>query len=98
MARFPYYAKNVSALGRLLATASLNPELAEQLRNDPKSVLRSAGLPPQATELLRFKVVEQMPGAKCIALPFRLNERKLQSSNREYLTALSNLVTDGRLN
>lgn len=98
MARFPYYAKNVSELGKLLARASLDPDVADRLRKDPKSILRSIGLPEQTTELLRFRVVDQTPGKKSIALPFRLNEGKLQASNREYLAGLSNLIAESKLN
>ena len=38
---------------------------------------------------MRFKIVDQKNNPNAVALPFRLNEEKLNSANEEYLKALS---------
>lgn len=92
MARFPHYKRNTKALGELLAKASLDPALKRELVENPKKVLSELGLPEQATELLEFKVVEAETDRSTIALPFRLNGKKLAQSNPQYLSELGQLL------
>lgn len=92
MARFPYYNRNVKALGELLAKAATDPALSEALKADPKKLLSDIGLPGQTTELLRFSVVEQTPGEKVVSLPYRLNKEKLNQEDADYLTGIASLV------
>ncbi len=54
MARFPYYEKNVGALGRLIAQAAVDSDLLARLKKDPLSYLTDIGLPEQTTQLIRF--------------------------------------------
>jgi hypothetical protein len=92
MARFPYYKKNVRALGELLARAAIDAEVREALKANPKKVLSDIGLPDQATELIDFLVVEHKPGEKAVSLPFRLNQLKLNQRNPEYLSGIAKMV------
>ncbi|WP_298966083.1 hypothetical protein [uncultured Roseibium sp.] len=92
MARFPHYKRNAKALGELLAKASLDPTLKKKLFENPNKMLSEIGLPAQATELLNFKVVEGKADLPTIALPFRLNSKKLAQSNPQYLSDLGRLL------
>ena len=91
MARFPYHEKNVRALGELLAKAALDENLKDSLQKDPTKFLVKIGLPDQTTSLIDFEVVDQKNDPKAVALPYRLNDLKLSSSNPTYLTNLSQM-------
>lgn len=89
MARFPYYQSNVKKLGMLIAKAATNESFRRELEKDPTSVLSNVGLPEQTVALMTFKIIDQKKIPNAVALPFRLNEEKLRSSNEEYLKGLS---------
>lgn len=91
MARFPYYEKNVGALGRLIAQASVDNDLLARLKKDPISYLTDIGLPEQTTQLIRFEVVEKRNNPKAVAIPYRLNAEKLHQADTTYLSGLSNM-------
>ena len=93
MARFPYHQKNVKALGRLLAKAALDEELKASLQKNPAKFLAEIGLPEQTTSLIDFNVVDQKDTPKAVALPYRLNDQKLNNSNSLYLTNLSQMFS-----
>ncbi len=88
MARFPYYGRNVAALGKLLADARLDSEVRRRLLEDPKSELRRVGLPESVTELISFTVVDDTANS-AVALPYKLNQRKLEAKDPAYLGSLA---------
>ncbi|TYC50414.1 hypothetical protein FMN50_23365 [Rhodobacterales bacterium] len=92
MARFPYYPKNVAALGRLIARARLDEAFAQQLRNDPKKVLKAAGLPDQTIELIDFRIVDARLAPDARVLPYRLNSRKLSEGDADYVSGVARLL------
>jgi len=92
MARFPYYRENIRALGRLLAEASLDPELRKRLEEDPKSELRRIGLPEETTALFDFKVISEQSGRPFAVLPFRLNQKRLDRHDPDYLARVAETV------
>lgn len=98
MARFPYYKRNIQALGRLLAQAALDEELRKSLQKDPASFLSELGLPAQTTDLMQFTVVDGKEARNAVALPFRLNDAKLEAADKTYLEGLSALLPQPRLN
>ena len=98
MARFPYHTSNIKALGKLIAEAALNAEAREKLTGNPNDALAKIGLPPQTIELMRFKVIDESATGKAVAIPFRLNEGKLQASNEDYLTGIASMVSQPKLN
>ncbi|WP_417709475.1 hypothetical protein [Roseibium aggregatum] len=89
MARFPYYQRNVKDLGRLIARAATDEHFRRELERDPAGAMSKIGLPKETVALLRFKIVDQKSNPNAVALPFRLNDKKLESSNEEYLKGLS---------
>jgi hypothetical protein len=92
MARFPYHERNVQELGKLIARAALNDQFRKSLQDDPSVHLSAIGLPKQTTELLRFNVVDGKQYPNATALPFRLNQKKLDSNNEDYLAGLSRML------
>ncbi|GAB4576823.1 MAG: hypothetical protein Tsb0019_02370 [Roseibium sp.] len=92
MARFPYYGRNIAALGRLLAEARLDENLRARLLSDPKKELRRIGLPANVTELMDFKTVDDTRD-KAVALPFKLNEKRLAGGDEDYLVSLASSFT-----
>ena len=91
MARFPYYKKNVTALGKLLAHAATNKGTLARLKKDPSSCLAEIGFPQQTTTLIDFQIVEQSQDLKAVALPYKLNAEKLRRKDKDYLCRLSSL-------
>ncbi|TYC65900.1 hypothetical protein FMN63_26465 [Stappia sp. BW2] len=89
MARFPYYQRNVKELGRLIAKAATDELFRRELERDPEGALSQIGLPKETVALMRFKIVDQKSNPNAVALPFRLNDKKLESSNEAYLKGLS---------
>ncbi|AQQ06858.1 MULTISPECIES: hypothetical protein [Stappiaceae] len=89
MARFPYYQSNVKDLGKLIARAAIDENFRRELERDPLAAISNIGLPKETVALMRFKIVDQKNNPNAVALPFRLNEEKLNSANEEYLKALS---------
>lgn len=89
MARFPHYKENAKALGRLLAEASVDLVLKERLKADPVAELRRIGLPPEATSLFNFKVVEENGDKPFAVLPYRLNQEKLNRLDPNYLAKIA---------
>ncbi|WP_422376208.1 hypothetical protein [Roseibium sp.] len=87
MARFPYYRRNIVALGRLLAEARVDPEKRAALKNAPQQILSDLGLPEHVTKLISFEVVDGA-SSDVVALPYRLNEKRVSQGNREYLSGL----------
>ncbi|WP_421982882.1 hypothetical protein [Roseibium sp.] len=98
MARFPHYKSNQAKLGKLLARAATEASVRHALMQDPASFLREIGLPPEATELLNFKVVSEDTSSKSVTLPYRLNAAKLANEDPEYLGGLSRLFPSRSLN
>lgn len=98
MARFPHYQENAKALGRLLAEASVKPELRERLKKDPAAELRRIGLPPEATWFINFKVVEEIDDKPFAVLPYRLNQNKLDSLDTEYLGKIADTTIYSKMN
>jgi len=88
MARFPYYRHNVKDLGRLIAQASQDASFRATLENDPATALTKIGLPQQTVELLKFKVVDEKTVPNAVALPFRLNQTKVENKDEAYLQSL----------
>ncbi|WP_029065696.1 hypothetical protein [Labrenzia sp. DG1229] len=88
MARFPYFQRNVAALGRLLAHARLDPAKFEKLKSNPQMALAELGLPGQVTSLMEFAVIDGEYN-NSIALPYRLNQERLREYNKEYLLSLA---------
>ncbi len=95
MARFPYYKRNIAALGKLLAQARLDPKLRERLANDPNSLLAEIGLPENVTQLLEFEVVDS-PDRNITVLPYKLDQERLDRADSTYLTQLSAMFADDR--
>lgn len=91
MARFPYYQRNVVELGRLIAKAALDESFREKLIDDPNAKLSEIGLPHQTTALMNFKVVDGNTVTNPVALPFRLNQGKLDSNDQDYLSGLTKM-------
>ncbi|MCV0428623.1 MAG: hypothetical protein K5905_24460 [Roseibium sp.] len=91
MARFPFHQSNVRALGELLAKAALDKDFLNLLRENPAKFLSDIGLPKQTTALVDFEIVDQNKHPKAVALPYRLNDQKLENSNSAYLTNLSQM-------
>ena len=89
MARFPYYQRNVKELGKLIARAATDEQFRGELERDPAGVMSELGLPKETVALMRFKIVDQKSNPNAVALPFRLNDKKLESSDKEYLKGLS---------
>lgn len=89
MARFPHYQENAKALGRLLAEASVNPALRMRLKKDPATELGRIGLPPEATSLFNFKVVEEVGNKAFAVLPYRLNQQKMDKLDPGYLETIA---------
>jgi hypothetical protein len=89
MARFPYYQRNVKDLGKIIARAATDAHFRCELERDPVGTLSKIGLPQETVALMRFKIVDQKSNPNAVALPFRLNEKKLETSNEEYLKGLS---------
>ncbi|MEE4013903.1 hypothetical protein V1T76_17680 [Roseibium sp. FZY0029] len=89
MARFPYYQRNVKELGKLIARAATDEQFRSELERDPAGVMSELGLPKETVALMRFKIVDQKSNPNAVALPFRLNNKKLESSDKEYLKGLS---------
>ncbi|MEO9528656.1 hypothetical protein [Roseibium sp.] len=89
MARFPYYKSNMKDLGKLIAKAALDEDLRETFAKDPSALLEEIGLPQQSTKLLTFKVVDQKSVPNAVALPYRLNQKKLSNGDESYLSELS---------
>ncbi|WP_289034020.1 hypothetical protein [uncultured Roseibium sp.] len=99
MPRFPAYEKNIVALGKLLAEASVNPELKQKLIDDPAAELRRIGLPEKTAALFNFKVVQEDDHEKPpVVLPYRLNEERLASGEEQYLSQLADLIPPNTLN
>jgi len=98
MARFPYYQKNIRALGELLAKAAMDETLRRSLQSDPAKFLSEIGLPRRTTELMSFTVIDKKKTPNAVALPFRLNDAKLDSSDDAYLSSLSAMFGHARLN
>lgn len=88
MARFPYYRQNIAALGRLLAEARLDPEVRRRLSENPKRELQRLGLPQNVTELISFQVVDDTDN-RSVALPYKLNERRLAERDPAYLSSIA---------
>lgn len=88
MARFPYRADNVAPLGRMLARARTDVEYRDQLLKDPKAELARIGLPENVVELMTFKIVDST-NEKAVALPYRLNQSKLDSQDQTYLKSIA---------
>ncbi|MHA7772632.1 hypothetical protein [Roseibium sp. M-1] len=91
MARFPYHEKNVKELGRLIAKAALDDDFRRELQTNPARELAAIGLPKQTTELLRFKVVDCKAQPNATAVPFRLNQAKLDALNEDYISGLAKI-------
>lgn len=92
MARFPYYQRNVVALGRLLADARLDPRKFERLKNDPNAALTELGLPDRVTSLIEFEVIDGGQDNP-VALPYRLNQQRLQENNENYLRSVASIFS-----
>lgn len=92
MARFPYYNSNIVELGKLIAKASIDQNFRAILKRDPASCLDEIGLPEQTTKLMNFSVVDAREHPNAKALPFRLNQSKLDSRNEAYIRGLASLV------
>ncbi|KZM49882.1 hypothetical protein [Labrenzia sp. OB1] len=93
MARFPYYQKNVKELGKLIARAALDENFRKRLQENPSNELAAIGLPQQTTELVEFKVVDGNEAPNAVALPFRLNQNKINSANETYLSGISKMFS-----
>ncbi|POF29285.1 hypothetical protein [Roseibium marinum] len=93
MARFPYYKKNVKELGKLIARAALDENFRKALQENPSMELAGVGLPQQTTELIEFKVVDGKENPNAVALPFRLNQNKINSANEAYLFEISKMFS-----
>ncbi|MCK7615920.1 hypothetical protein [Roseibium sediminicola] len=93
MARFPYHQRNVVELGKLIAKAALDESYRTTLHENPASELSGIGLPRQTTELIEFQVVDGKQHHNAVALPYRLNQSKLDNRNAEYLSGLSKLLS-----
>jgi len=91
MARFPYHQRNVAELGRLIAKAALDERCLKELQENPAAKLSEIGLPPQTTELMEFRVVDGKEHANAVALPYKLNQSKLDTENADYLSGLSKM-------
>ncbi len=98
MARFPYYKENIRELGRLLAEASVDPELCKRLESDPKSELQRIGLPEETIALFNFKVLSERVGRPVAVLPFRLNQQRLDRQDPDYLARVAETVLTPTLN
>lgn len=92
MARFPYHKSKVSALGRLLAKAAIDPTFKAELIENPKKVLRNAALPDVTLQLFNFKVVDGAQNTPVITLPYRLNDKKVAECDPDYLTKVARLL------
>lgn len=88
MARFPYYKRNVAALGKLIAQARVDPQVRRCLEQDPISALRKAGLPENVLQLMSFEVVDAKT-ENAVALPYRLNQKRLDAKDPTYLRSLA---------
>lgn len=93
MARFPYYERNVIALGKRLAEASLDPQKRASLERNPKEELAAIGLPGETVGLFEFKVIHANPDQNHVVLPFRLNKTKLDQKDPLYLEGLGKLFS-----
>jgi hypothetical protein len=98
MARFPHYKDNAQALGRLLAEASVDLALRERLKEDPAAELSRIGLPPEATSLFNFKIVEDNGDKPFAVLPYRLNREKLNRLDPYYLARIAETTVISKFN
>jgi len=85
MARFPYYHRNINALGRLIAQAASDPDFLSRLSSNPNAALEEIGLPKQTTALMNFRVVKETSGRQSITLPFRVDTSKIKAGDAAYL-------------
>jgi len=92
MARFPYHKSKVSALGRLLAKAAIDPVFKAELTKNPQTVLKYAALPDVTLQLFNFKVVDGAQNTPVITLPYRLNDKKVAACDPEYLAKVARLL------
>lgn len=92
MARFPYYRHNVAALGRLLADARVDQCVRNRLLENPKRELQRVGLPESVTELIAFKIVDDLEN-DTVALPYKLNQRRLDEQDPAYLGSIASSFT-----
>lgn len=92
MARFPHYKSNIRELGKLIAQASVDQNFRSKLKQDPASFMEEIGLPEQTTKLMKFSIVDASEHPNAMALPFRLNQAKLDSGNEAYLRGLASFI------
>ncbi|QDG77491.1 hypothetical protein [Labrenzia sp. PHM005] len=88
MARFPYYQKNIVALGKLLANARIDERCRTRLKHDPASELRKIGLPENVLKLMAFEIVDA-ESRKVTVLPYKLNQSRLDGKDPAYLGSLA---------
>lgn len=88
MARFPHHKHNVAELGKLLAKARLDRDFRKKLEADPQTELKKAGLPENVLHLMTFKIIDAA-NDKAVALPYKLNQQKLDQEDPDYLESIS---------
>ncbi len=88
MARFPYYKQNIAELGKLLAKARTDEAYRQYFLSAPQAELTRIGLPETACKLMTFKVVDGL-NENAVALPYKLNQDKLDRADPEYLKGLA---------
>ena len=88
MARFPHYKKNIVQLGKVIARARVDAQFRQKLIDNPARELAVVGLPESVQHLIAFKVIDAAKD-NVIALPFRLNQKKLDDKDPEYLSAIA---------
>lgn len=93
MARFPHYRRNVAALGKLIARARLDEGYRKRLMENSAAELKAAGLPENVLALMSFKIIDAQD-AKTVALPFRLNQRKLDKKDGAYLRSIGKSLSE----
>lgn len=98
MARFPYRPADVQALGRLLGEAAIDAAKRQALIDDPKGCLRRAGLSDDTIALIDFKVVADSVGKTHVVLPYRLNARRVEAGDADYLSGLARSLVPQALN
>ncbi|MET1415474.1 hypothetical protein ABVF61_24595 [Roseibium sp. HPY-6] len=89
MARFPYHQHNIKSLGKLIAKAAEDKNFLSEFRNNPAKTLASINLPQQTVDLIEFKIVDRSKFPRAVAVPFKLNDKKIQDGNPEYLSSLT---------
>ncbi|MEP3047390.1 MAG: hypothetical protein ABJL55_10630 [Roseibium sp.] len=92
MARFPHYKRNAVEIGRILARARTDEAFRSRLSENPKEELGKIGLPESVLHLIEFEIIDAK-NEKVVALPYKLNESKLEQKDPEYLRSIAREYT-----